>query len=134
MVSFKSVYKGELRTSVEHLKSNRSLITDAPPDNHGKGESFSPTDLVASALGSCMATVMGIHGRKYGIDLKGLEWSTLKNMTSQPRKIERIKLRFTWPCPQGSKEELNRLKESALTCPVALSLSPQVLQDVQFDF
>lgn len=134
MVSFKSEYKGDLRTSAEHLKSNKKLITDAPLDNHGKGESFSPTDLVATALGSCMATVMGIHGRKHQINLKGLEWSTQKSMSSHPRKIHRIKIRFSWPSPTGSKEELDRLKEIALTCPVALSLSPKILQDIQFDF
>lgn len=134
MVSFKSEYKGDLRTSAEHLKSNQKLITDAPLDNYGKGESFSPTDLVATALGSCMATVMGIHGRKHGINLKGLEWSTLKSMSSHPRKIDCIKIKFSWPCPTGSKKELDKLKEVALTCPVALSLSPNILQDIQFDF
>ena len=134
MVSFKSEYKGDLRTSVEHLKSKQKLITDAPLDNHGKGETFSPTDLVATALGSCMATVMGIHGRKYGVNLKGLEWSTQKSMSAHPRKIDCIKIRFSWPSPTGTKEELDQLKEIGLACPVALSLSPELLQDIQFDF
>jgi uncharacterized OsmC-like protein len=134
MVSFESQYTGNLRTMVEHLSSSQKLITDAPLDNNGMGASFSPTDLVAGALGSCMATVMGIYGRKLGIDLDGLKWNTEKTMTSQPRRIDRIKIRFTWEQPVGSKQQLDELKEIALKCPVALSLDPKIQQEIQFDF
>ena len=125
---------GDLRTTAEHLSSSSKLITDAPVDNHGKGESFSPTDLVATALGSCMATVMGIHGRKIGLEMDGLTWKTEKVMHDNPRKIDSINIAFSWPEPQGTPEQIEQLKEIALNCPVALTIHPDTKQNIVFDF
>jgi len=134
MVTFKSEYTGDLRTIAEHLSSGRKLITDAPLDNHGKGESFSPTDLVATALGCCMATVMGIHGRKMNLEMDGLNWRTEKIMRSDPRRIDTINISFQWPQPQGDEQQRQRLKEIALSCPVALSIHPEIAQNIKFEF
>lgn len=134
MNTLKSQYLGDLRTSVEHLKSAQKLLSDAPTDNNGKGESFSPTDLVAAALGSCMMTVMGIYADKNDITLQGLYWETEKIMTSDPRRISRIRINFHWPQPSASHKQIERLKDIALNCPVALSLHPEIQQEISFDF
>ncbi|NND35186.1 MAG: OsmC family protein, partial [Saprospiraceae bacterium] len=102
----KSEYLGDLRTSATHIKSGKKIITDAPLDNNGKGEAFSPTDLVAGALTSCMMTIMGIHARKHGYDIDGMSASTEKIMRSEPRAISGIRIIFTWPeceVPQAEK-------------------------------
>ena len=134
MVTFKSEYTGGLRTSAKHISSGRKLITDAPVDNHGKGESFSPTDLVATALGCCMATVMGISGRKMNLEMDGLSWESQKIMRSDPRRIDTIRIEFKWADPKGNSDQRKRLKEIALNCPVALSIHPEIKQDISFDF
>ena len=130
----KSTYKGQLRTSAEHLASANAIITDAPVDNHGKGEAFSPTDLVAAALTSCMMTIMGIEAEKLNLDLSGLSANTTKIMQATPRKISKVRIEFFWE--NCTEEDKNRkhLKEKALTCPVALSLHPDLVQDVTFHF
>lgn len=92
-----NIYKGELRTEAIHVKSENKIITDAPVDNHGKGEAFSPTDLVCAALGSCMLTVMGIEAGKEGIDMEGMQATVHKIMSSSPRKITKIKIRISHP-------------------------------------
>lgn len=130
----KSTYKGELRTEAIHLSSESKIITDAPVDNHGLGQSFSPTDMVAAALTSCMMTIMGIEANKLGISLDGLVAETTKIMTASPRKISRIKVEMKWPECKLSDEHRSHLKEKALTCPVALSLSENLKQEVSFDF
>ena len=134
MNTIKSLYLGELRTSAIHIKSGEKLISDAPIDNNGKGQTFSPTDLVAAALGSCMMTVMGIFANKTGIDLKELHWETIKVMASNPRKISKIQISFHWPLPQAREDQLKKLKDLALHCPVALSLHPDIKQEINFDF
>ncbi len=131
---FKSVYTGELRTEAQHLKSGTEIITDAPVDNHGKGESFSPTDLVAAALTSCMMTIMGIEANKLGLDIRGISADTTKIMQADPRKISKIRIQFSWPACDLSGEHIQHLKDKALTCPVALSLSEDLTQEVSFDF
>lgn len=130
----KSVYQGNLRTKATHLQSNSDIITDAPVDNHGKGETFSPTDLVAAALTSCMMTIMGIEANKLGISLEGLFADTTKIMRADPRKISKIKVHMQWPDCLLSDEHRTILKEKALTCPVALTLDPKVSQEITFDF
>lgn len=117
-----------------HIQSGNEIITDAPLDNNGKGEAFSPTDLVAAALGSCMVTIMGIVAERDGIDLKGLKWEITKIMQSDPRKIAEVMIAFHWDKPQGSPSFQQKLKNAARTCPVALSLSPEVKQTVIFNF
>jgi len=127
-------YQGSLRTKNIHLRSGNEFITDAPVDNNGKGEAFSPTDTVCAALSSCMMTIMGIEANKMGVDLDGLKANVTKVMAASPRKISKIKVEFTSKNLSASKEQLEKLKEAALKCPVALSLDPSIDQGVSFDF
>ncbi|AWW30317.1 OsmC family peroxiredoxin [Echinicola strongylocentroti] len=134
MPTIKSTYLENLRTTSEHLQSGTKIITDAPVDNNGKGEAFSPTDLVASALASCMVTIMGIVAQRKGEDLKGLNWEVTKVMDSNPRKIKEIIIDFSWEQPLEDHKLVQQLKNAAKTCPVALSLSQDVVQTVNFNF
>lgn len=127
-------YDGNLRTSATHLRSGNQFITDAPPDNNGKGEAFSPTDMVSTALASCMMTIMGIVAERDGIDLTGLHAGIEKEMASNPRKIARVGVNFEWENCKATEAERAKLKRAALTCPVALSLHPDLKQDVVFNF
>jgi len=134
MPTIYSKYTGNLRTKAVHVKSGNAIITDAPLDNNGKGEAFSPTDLVSAALGSCMMTMMGIYARKAKLDLKGLEMEITKHMADKPRKISAIDILFQWNDPQGSPKQISELKHIARTCPVALSLNESLHQNIVFDF
>lgn len=109
-------------------------MTDAPVDNNGKGERFSPTDLVSSALGSCMVTIMGIVANRENVDLKDLTWEVTKIMSSSPRKIQEIIVDFHWANPVSSPAMIQKLKNAARTCPVALSLDPAIKQTINFNF
>ena len=134
MTTLKNKYIGELRTEAVHARSGNKIITDAPVDNHGKGEAFSPTDLLAAALSSCVLTVMGIEAQRLGLDLSGMEAEVIKEMSASPRKIKKISIRLTHQDLQATDEEKDILKQRALTCPVALSLSDDLEQAVIFDF
>lgn len=135
MATIEGKYLGALRTEATHFKSGNKIITDAPVDNNGKGEAFSPTDLVCAALGSCMMTVMGIIAEREGIDMGGLEQKTVKQMASNPRRISKIEIFFSWKNrPELTGQQLQKLKNAALSCPVALSLHPETEQSVSFDF
>lgn len=127
-------YKGQLRTLCTHQASQSVLETDAPTDNHGKGERFSPTDLTATSLASCMLTVMGIKARSMGFDLEGLNVTVSKIMTSNPRRIERIELIFQIPEALQPIEPntIELLKKIGDTCPVRHSLHPDI--GVQIDW
>lgn len=127
-------YLGNLRTQAKHLKSGEKVITDAPTDNNGKGEAFSPTDLVSAALSSCMMTIMGMLAEREEIDLKGLRAEVVKIMASNPRKIGEIQITFYHPTLKATDVQKQKLKNAALTCPVALSLSDSVKQTVVFNF
>lgn len=129
-----SSYLGELRVSSIHLASNTEIITDAPVDNNGKGESFSPTDLVATALGTCMITVMGIYAEKNGILMPNVYSRTNKVMSSTPRKISKLKIEIIFGDNQLSDVEKQCLKDVALNCPVAKSLHPDLKQEIEFNF
>jgi len=129
-----SQYKGDLRTEARHLRSGNTIITDAPPDNNGKGMAFSPTDLVCSALGSCMMTLMGILAIREGIDLNGMTWEVEKIMASNPRKIAEVRIVFNHPNLIATDLQKEKLRRAALTCPVALSLHDSIKQDVTFNF
>jgi len=134
MAQMKAVYLGELRTEAEHIKSGNKITIDAPTDNNGKGEAFSPTDLVCSALASCMITIMGIVANRENLDIKGLKVDIEKIMAQNPRKIAEIKLNFVMPASvQLSEKQKEVLKRAAHTCPVALSLDPSVKQTVNFN-
>ena len=128
------IYQGELRTEVTHLRSGIKIITDAPPDNNGKGEAFSPTDLACAALSSCMMTLMGITARREGIDLTGLRSEIVKIMSPSPRKISEVQITFTHVNLVATDAQKEMLKHAALTCPVTLSLSESIRQNVTFNF
>ena len=130
----KGSYLGGLRVSSTHLASNTEIITDAPIDNNGKGESFSPTDLVATALGTCMITVMGIYAEKNGILMPNVCSRTNKFMTSNPRKISKLKIEIIFDDNQLSDVDKKSLKDVALNCPVAKSLHPDLKQEIEFIF
>ncbi|OJJ14061.1 osmotically inducible protein OsmC [marine bacterium AO1-C] len=134
MTTANTVYTGELRTSSTHVKSGNELITDAPTDNHGKGETFSPTDLVATSLGACMLTVMGIWARRESIDLKDTKVNTTKVMASNPRRVAEVHIDFQFPeSLQMTDEQWSKMKDVALNCPVAKSLHPDLKQVVNFN-
>lgn len=132
MPTVKTVYLGELRTENEHLQSGCKLITDAPLDNQGRGEAFSPTDLVATALGDCIMTIMGIKARDKGIDLDGTRIEITKIMAANPRRIGEIQVIFRFPDKTYSEKDKKLLEAVSKTCPVALSLNPDIKQNVQF--
>ncbi|MEI7980901.1 MAG: OsmC family protein, partial [Bacteroidota bacterium] len=123
---------GELRTEATHVRSGNKLITDAPPDNQGKGEFFSPTDLVATALGSCMVTVMGMAARTHNFNIDRAKLEITKVMTQDPpRRIAEIIVELTFPEGNYSDKEKKILEYVVKTCPVALSLHPDVKQTVK---
>ena len=134
MPTIKSSYLGNLRTESTHVQSGTNLLTDAPLDNNGRGESFSPTDLVTSALGSCMVTIMGIVAERDGVSLEGLRWEVSKIMNPSPRKISEIIVDFKWDKPVEDPKMIQKLKNAAKTCPVALSLDPEIKQTINFNF
>ena len=125
-------YTGELRTEVKHLASKDLIITDAPIDNNGKGEAFSPTDLVASALSSCLLTIMGIRAEKLGLNITGATSDVVKIMASDPRRISEIHVTITMPLGDFESGHKKVLEAAARTCPVALSLHPDIKQNIEF--
>lgn len=127
-------YKGDLRTEARHLRSGQAIITDAPVDNMGKGEAFSPTDLVCAALSSCMMTIMGQVADREGIDLRGLRTEIVKVMASNPRKIAEIGITFSHTNLVATDVQKQKLMNAARTCPVALSLGGDLKQTVTFNF
>lgn len=129
------IYKGDLRTEATHLQSGTVIETDAPVDNQGKGERFSPTDLVATALGNCMLTIMGIKARDMNIDLTGTSIDITKIMVADPRRIGTIKVVFQFPASlEIIEKDRTILERAALTCPVAKSLSSELVQEVTFNW
>lgn len=120
------IYQGDLRTEMTHTKSGQKVITDAPTDNHGKGEAFSPTDLVATALGSCAVTIMGIAADNHDIDIVGTRLEVTKTMASDPRRIEKAEVVIYMPDNNYSDKEKKILTAAALGCPVMATLKPGV--------
>jgi uncharacterized OsmC-like protein len=127
-------YLGDLRTQATHLKSGQKLTTDAPTDNMGKGEAFSPTDLASTSLCSCMMTIMGQVAQREGIELKGLKADIVKIMAQTPRRIAEIKISFSHPTLVATDVQKQKLKNGAMTCPVAYSLNENLKQTVVFNF
>ena len=126
-------YEGNLRTVATHLQSGTVIETDAPTDNQGKGERFSPTDLVATALGNCMLTIMGIKARDMQVDLEGTKIDITKVMTANPRRIGEIKVLINFPeNAKADEKQRTILERAAVTCPVFESLHPEMKKDVEF--
>ncbi len=126
-------YLGELRTQITHGLSGVKLITDAPPDNQGKGESFSPTDLAAAALGSCIMTIVGIAAKTHGISMEGSKSKVEKIMASDPRRIGELVVDITFPSALNQKER-TILERAAHSCPVGRSLSNELKETIQFHY
>ncbi|MVN21505.1 OsmC family protein [Mucilaginibacter arboris] len=131
MATIETVYQGTLRTEATHVQSGTAILTDAPVDNKGKGEAFSPTDLLAAALGSCMLTIMGIAAREHQINIDHTTCSITKIMAANPRRVGEIVVNLKFPETYTDKQQ-KILERAALTCPVYLSLNPDIKKTVSF--
>ena len=132
MVEVTVRYEGNLRCAATHGPSGTVILTDAPVDNHGKGEAFSPTDLLAAALPACMMTIMGIVAERHDIDLRGMKAETVKEMSSDPpRRIAGLRTRITVPLPADHPQR-QLLEQAARTCPVHKSLDPGIDAAIEF--
>jgi uncharacterized OsmC-like protein len=129
----KVTYLGDLRTSSIHIQSGSEIISDAPLDNNGKGEAFSPTDTVANALASCMMTVMGIKARDLNVDFNGSTAAVTKIMQAEPRRINTIEIVFDMNLDPDIKTK-TILERTAMTCPVFLSLNPEIDKRISFNW
>ncbi|HOI31964.1 MAG: OsmC family protein [Bacteroidales bacterium] len=127
-------YTGDLRTEMTHLQSGTIVLTDAPVDNKGRGEVFSPTDLVATALGSCMLTIMGIAAREHGFNMDGTQAEVTKIMESNPRRIAEVHIRLLFPKQHYTDKQKKILTIISRSCPVALSLHPDLKQKIELIF
>lgn len=133
MKTVNTIYKGNLRTEATHPQSGTTIFTDAPVDNHGKGESFSPTDLLAASLGSCMLTIMGIAAQTHGFDIDGTKVETTKIMGTNPRRVTEIAVEFFFPRNYSDKER-KIIELAAKECPVGKSLHPDLKQRLSFEY
>ena len=135
MTKMRTTYLGNLRTEILHEQSGNKIITDAPLDNHGKGEYFSPTDIFASSLASCMLTIMGISAQSYGFNIDGTNVEIAKEMAANPR---RVALRVVYvTCPKGQRYDdkaKRRIESEARTRPVSNSLQPDIIKDSRFHY
>jgi uncharacterized OsmC-like protein len=131
MPTSKVTYQGNLRTQAIHLQSNNQIITDAPIDNHGKGEAFSPTDLLATSLASCMLTIVGIKARDMDIDIAGTTAEVTKVMAAAPRRVSEIHIIVIFNRELDDRTQ-TIFYNTALTCPVAKSIHPDITQNVIF--
>ena len=135
MMTSTVVYEGNLRTVCTHLRSGNTVETDAPVDNNGKGERFSPSDLVATALGSCMLTIMGMRAREMDVDLTGVKIEVEKIMKADPRRISGINLTFHFPeSLQLDEKQRTILERAAHTCPVIYSINPDIAVNANFQW
>ena len=134
MTTVKTTYLGDLRTENIHLQSGSKIITDAPCDNRGKGEAFSPTDLLATALGNCIMTIMGIKAMDNGINIVGTEIEITKIMASDPRRVDEVVLEFFFPKNNYTDDQKRLIESVAGTSPVPLSLHPQLKQTIRFNW
>jgi uncharacterized OsmC-like protein len=134
MATSKVIYLSELRTEAQHLYSGVKITTDAPLDNQGKAEFFSPTDLAATSLASCMLTIIGIAARTHGFSIDGTEASINKIMYSNPRRIGEIHIDYLFPAIAYTEKQKKIIEIAGRTCPVALSLHPDLKQEISFHF
>jgi putative redox protein len=131
MATIETTYLGGLRTEATHLQSGTKIITDAPLDNQGMGEAFSPTDILSASLASCMLTIMGIKARANGLNIDGTRCSVTKIMATDPRMVAEIMISFKFPEVYPDKDQ-KILERSALTCPVYYSLHPNLKKTIDF--
>lgn len=127
-------YLGGLRTKATHLRSGEQFITDAPIDNKGKGEAFSPTDTLATALGTCAVTIIGIAANEHGFNIDGTKIDVTKIMASNPRRVSEVIVEFNFPEIDYSEKEKTIIKKAAFSCPVYQSLHPDLKKDFVFNF
>lgn len=132
MATVSATYLGDLRVECVHEQSGVRLITDAPTDNQGKGASFSPTDLCATALGACAMTIIGIYAQSHGVDVTGAKMRIAKTMSANPRRIGKIEVTFIMPDREYTDKQKTMIERAAHTCPVHLSLHPDVEQVFTF--
>ena len=132
MATVQTKYLGDLRTESVHLQSGNKLITDAPTDNQGRGEAFSPTDLLATAFGACVLTIMGIAAKTHGFDINGTEVETTKVMGTEPRRIVELITSFKFPHNNFSAKQKKILELTAKECPVFNSLHPDIKKTVTY--
>ena len=134
MVKMHAVYEGQLHCSVTHEPSKQTICTDAPKDNQGRGEAFSPTDLVGAALGTCMMTLMGIVAQRHNLDIKGTTADVEKEMTATgTRRIAKLTVNVHVPQPLAA-EQRQLIESAAATCPVLKSLNPEIVLDIKFNY
>ena len=126
------IYNGDIRTTCTHIQSGSVIVTDGPTDNYGKGEAFSPTDLVCTALAACALSLMGIYAKNHDLNVDGTKAEVTKIMHSAPRKIGKVIVNITFPDFNFSEKDKKTLEKVALTCPVSLSLHPEVIQEFNF--
>jgi len=134
MSTSKVLYTSDLRTECTHTLSGNTIITDAPPDNKGKGEAFSPTDLVATSLACCMLTIMGIAANERGFSIDGTRATVTKVMYAEPRRIGEIHIELVFPKNDYSVKEKKIIEKAAYTCPVSQSLHADLIQEITFKF
>lgn len=128
------IYIGEQRTQMKHLRSGETVITDAPLDNKGKGEAFSPTDLMSTSLAACMLTIIGQAAETHGFIIDGAIARVTKVMYSDPRRVGEIHIEMIFPKSNYSDKEKKIIQRAALSCPVSKSLHPDIQQDIKFVF
>ena len=134
MATVTATYLGNLRVECVHAATGTTLITDAPVDNHGKGEAFSPTDLCVTALASCAMTIIGIYGQAHDVDVTGTQIEVTKTMSANPRRIGKIEVIFNMPDREYTDKQKIMIERAAHTCPVHLSLHPDVEQVFTFNW
>ena len=135
MATIKTEYLGDLRTRAVHVRSGNAMITDAPVDNRGKGEAFSPSDLLVTALASCMLTIIGIAAKDHDINVNGVKAETIKFMGSDPRRVSRVKIKIDFPAGLSYTESERLILEKAVrTCPVMESLHPDMEKELKFNW
>lgn len=134
MSTISATYLGNLRVESMHNQSGAKIVTDAPSDNHGKGQAFSPTDLCAAALGACAMTIIGLYARNHNVDVTGAEMEITKTMSADPRRIGKLEVIFNMPDRPYTEKEKASIERAAHTCPVHLSLHPDMEQVFTFNW
>ena len=134
MATSNVTYTANLRTKATHYLSGNTIITDAPPDNKGKGEAFSPTDLLATSLACCMLTIMGISARAHDFNIDGTSAEVTKIMYGEPRRVGEVHIELSFPHNRYSEKQRKIIEKAAFTCPVSQSLHPDLKQEIKFLF